>query len=170
MHPTRDAVAVEIVRVRQRDDLGVGHGVQQPESEHVGRGAAPGRRRARNVRLGGDREGGLERGGYLLLHHLAPNRRAIVAHRTVERGRVGLDVFAFLLWVIAAAPADDRILVARSAPDGIEQRSEPVFGRELDLEYGAPPLEQRDLVGRQAGQRVAGGRERDQEGIRRWQV
>ncbi len=81
-----------------------------------------------------------------------------------------LDVFAFFRGIVAAAPTHHGILVARGAPDRIEERPEAVLGRELDLEHGAPLLEQRQLSRRETGNRAPGGRERDQECLRRREV
>jgi hypothetical protein len=101
----------------------------------VGRGGRDRLRREVRVRAKGR--------GELLLNHLAADRRERVALRraAMKRGGVQLDVLAAFLFIITAAAANDRFLVAGGAADRVEERAEARFGREYVLEYRAADVE-----------------------------
>ena len=153
---TRNAVAVEVERIRERQDLRVGHRVEQSEPEEIGRGAMAGVGGGRGNRLRCDVQDVAEGGRELLLNHRTAERRKIVARhsRAVKRRGVKLDVLAAFRWIVVAAATDDRLLVAGCAADRVEQRAEPGLRREYcrkDDAAGVEPAEERRIELRQRG-------------------
>ena len=144
----RDAVAIAIQRIRQREDFRVRHGLQQPESEQARRGPDGAVRGCRGHGLALDPEDGVERGRDAVLDHRPAVWGEVVARGGPEGGRLSLDLFA--------DAADGRILVALAARGVVEQGAQSGLRSELGLEHAAAPLEHGPLGERQARKRGTG--------------
>ena len=71
----------------------------------------------------------------------------------MERGGVDLDVLAGVPFIMTAAAADNRLLVAGGAARRVEERAEARFGREYGLEHRAAGVELAALGTGEPGER-----------------
>src|SRR5207249_10326043 len=118
--PPGDAVSVQIIGVRVREDGGIGDRVQQSATENDRRASAGLGGGGRWHRLLVDSQRLLQRGGGVLLDDGPALLDERVANAALEGGGVHLD--------LVAAAAGHRVLVALAASDRIEQRSQPRLG------------------------------------------
>ena len=145
----RDAVVVSSLGIGQRQNLRVGHGVQQAEPEDGRRGpmgCGGGRRRHR---IPSDPEGGVERGRHAVFEHRPAISTQLIAHTAVERGRMRLQL-------LADTP-DHWSLVALTAGGVVEEGPEPRPRGEVGLEHDLTAIKQAPLISGQEQQGTTEG-------------
>ena len=139
-----DAVAVAVVGIRKRENLGVGNGIEQSEAKEIGRRAVAGVGRGRGDRLRRQVRVLTVGGCELFLNDLATDGGEVVTLRGfgpgVERRRMDFDVFAAFV-CITPTTAHHGLLMAGPAADGVEERAEARFRCELGLENDSANLE-----------------------------
>src|SRR2546430_362283 len=145
---------VRVVRVRVRQDFGIGHGIEQAEAKDLGRRPPTHRGRDRGNGLAIDAERRMQCGRDMVLVDEPASRCELVAltgarrNDRVESARVALD--------LVAGPAGRWILVTFTAPDRIKNRPETRLRREHAVEYHTTAVESCAFRARQAAQRISG--------------
>ena len=135
---TGNAIVVPVRRVGEREDLPVGHRVEQPEPEDRRRAAPADRRGAREHRRLAETAHRQEGGGHAVRDDGTAARGEVVARAVgAERGRVGLH--------LVSHPTDDGLLVTLAARRRVEQRPQAGGRCERPQEDTAAARERRAL-------------------------